>query len=74
MKKNDKPLITSAQLTLKFADGLTRSYEVTGPTSGDPETGFFQIDNENGSKFVFLPNPEFHTGKRKRRLEVLHNL
>lgn len=64
MKKNDKPLITSAQLTLKFADGLTRSYEVTGPRiSGDgrartindlPENRARQFLNETRAKEILI--------------------
>lgn len=64
----------SAEIILKFQNGETRTYKVSGLVYGDLETGTIKIENENGSKFVFLPNPQNHTGKRKRRLKMLHNL
>lgn len=64
----------SAELTITFANGDVKTYKIAGEIFGDIETGAFKIENENGSKFLFLPNPEFHTGKRKRRLQFLQNL
>ena len=64
----------TATITLELITGEVRSYSISGDAYGDLETGAFKIENKNGSKFLFLPNPEFHTGKRKRRLKLLHNL
>jgi len=66
--------ISTATVTLEFADGMVKTYQVSGEVYGDLETGFMELRNENGSKFVFIPNPDNHTGKRKRRLRVLQNL
>lgn len=73
MKSTDKRT-NSAKLTLNFANGETKTYEVSGEIFGDIETGAFKILSDNGAKFVFIPNDNNFTGKLKRRLKVLHNL
>jgi len=73
MKDIDKRA-NSAKLTLNFANGDTKTYEVSGELFGDLETGAFKIMGDNGNKFVFIPNEDRFTGKRKTRLKLLHNL
>lgn len=72
---NSHQASASAELTLKFSDGTVRTYLVDGLLEGDIETGAMRITQDNnGSQFVFIPNPNFFTGKRKRRLIHLYNL
>ena len=65
---------SKATLTIEFSDGQVKTLQVSGDVYGDLQTGMFEIRNENGSRFVFLPNPAFHTGKRKRRIINQYNL
>lgn len=65
---------STATLTLKFADGSTKSIGVSGQLFLDRETGAFKIQSVTGSKFVYIPDENRFTGKRKRRIKLLHNL
>jgi hypothetical protein len=75
--KNEQELnqrANSAKLTLTYANGEVKTYEVAGSIAGDLQTGCFEITSDTGAKFVFLPSLGRFTGKRKRRLEMLYNL
>jgi len=65
---------SSATLTITYANGDVKTYEVSGDVYADIDAGILEIRNDNGSRFVFLPNPAFHTGKRKRRIINQYNL
>lgn len=65
---------SSAEVILNFEDGTQRKYKISGTVFADLDAGAVEIRNDNGSRFVFLPNPEFHSGKRKRRLLRLYSL
>lgn len=64
-----------ATVTLQDLDGvnLKTPLEIDGKVSFEPENGAWKIEDEHGS-LVYLPKAERFTGKRKKRLEVLHNL
>lgn len=77
MKKSDKPLEPSEEqmrMTVKVEfPSLNRKFEIEGLVFADLTTGAFRVEGENGT-FVNIPKPERFTGKKKSRLELLHNL
>lgn len=66
--------LNSATITVTFADGVVKSFDVAGQLFLDHGTGAFKILSETGSKFVYIPDENRFTGKAKRRLKVLYNL
>jgi hypothetical protein len=65
----------SATLTITFENGDVKTLGIhEGEVFVDVETGAFKIESVTGAKFVFIPDERRFTGKRKRRLKLLHNL